>query len=183
MHLQDTDTTIEDAINELVSTLGNIEFRLGLESMAAKQMDVAFSNFKLAATHNHAGATYNLGVCYELGLGVRKSMKRAFDCYHAASALGHPKAMYNLGVCYARGLGGSGKSRQAANRCFVTAARLGLSEAQDALNLTKKPILIDDEVFIKAKSPQHDEGYKSEPNEIKYSSRHHEAKSALIAMA
>lgn len=132
--------------------------------MAAKQTKIAVSHFKLAASHQHPGATYNLGLCYELGVGVQKNFKRASECYHAASALGHSKAIYNLGVFYSRGLGGKAKSRQAAHKCFVIAAQLGLSEAQDALNLTKRPILSDDEVFIKAKSPQNDEGYKSEPN-------------------
>lgn len=138
---------------------------LGVQNMAANNLNDAVSHFKLATTHRHPGATFNLGVCYELGMGVRKNMEKAMKCYRSAAAMGHSKAMYNLGVFYARGFGGLKKNRKAANECFVAAATSGSSEAKLALNMVKKEQLnIDHNPMKKRSDSLNDEGYKSDPN-------------------
>lgn len=158
--------------------------------MAANNLTDAVSHFKLASIHRHAGATFNLGTCYELGMGTSKNKKKAMECYRVASAMGHPKAMYNLGVFYARGEGGLKKNRQAARECFVAAATLGSPEAQNALDMTKKPKKPQPVEISPLKSKRSDsvgdEGYKSDPNiyisELKSSNFNNEIR-ASITMA
>lgn len=100
---------------------------------------MAVSHFKLGASHSHASAAYNLGVCYEEGIGIEKNPKMALECYMLASSLGHAKALYNVGVFHARGLANLPKNRKAARQYFKEAAKLGLNEANKALgNSTKE---------------------------------------------
>lgn len=147
-------------------TVGSIEFMLGVQNMAANNLDDAASHFKLATTHRHPGATFNLGLCYELGMGVRKDMKRAMECYRSAAALGHPKALYNLGVFYARGIGGLKKNRAAARECFVAAVTKGSLDAQRALEMAKSSKKKSDDInpLKKRLDSVNDEGYRSDPN-------------------
>lgn len=133
--------TVESAVKNLLTVLGEIEFELGVKSLSVGDFQTAVSHLKLATSHHHAGATFNLGICFEQGLGVKQDMRLAMECYQAAAELGHAKAMYNLGVFYASGLGGLSKSRKAARRCFVAAAQLGVTEARLALGI---PVVTDE---------------------------------------
>lgn len=131
---------VDEAVADLVTFLGETEYKMGIKCLSAGLHRQAVAHLKLATSHNHPGATFNLGLCYEKGLGLPKNPKRAMECYQIASSMGHPKAMYNLGVFYARGLGGLEKDYAAAKKCFVTAAQLGQAEAIDALNgFPKRP--------------------------------------------
>lgn len=131
--------TVGDAAKELQEILGQIEFELGVKAASVGDFAQSFSHFKLATAHEHSGATFNLGVCFEQGIGVKQDMNLAMECYDAAARLGHPKAMYNLGVFYATGLGGLRKNRKAARRCFIAAAHLGQIEAKIALGMPLIP--------------------------------------------
>lgn len=156
-----------------MKTLGNIEFKLGLQNIQANEHKVAVSHFKLAVTHRHPGATFNLGVCYEqgrikkqslvcfesqqfnllfffyLGIGVDKNMRSAMKCYRAAAALGHKKAMYNLGVFYARGEGGLTKNREAAAACLLAAGISGLKSGRAVFDTPVDMRKPDDEISFK----------------------------------
>lgn len=101
-----TEPTVESAVSDLLSVLGDIEYELGVNSIKAGQYKTAVSHLKLATSHHHPNATFNLGLCYEKGIGVEKNLYLAQECYQIASSLGHSKAMYNLGVFYVHGLGG-----------------------------------------------------------------------------
>lgn len=129
-------------MHDLLQVIGDIEFQLGIKSIEDDKYGVAASHFKLGTSHQHAGATFNLGICYELGLGVEQNLKMALDCYIAASSLGHPKAIYNVGVFHAHGLGGLPKNRKLAKQFLVTAAKLGQEDARKALGMRTylKPI-------------------------------------------
>lgn len=131
--------TINDAARELQKTLGQIEFELGVKAAGLGDYTQSVSHFKLATAHEHSGATFNLGICFEQGIGIKQDMNLAMECYDAASRLGHPKAMYNLGVFYASGLGGLRKNKKLARRCFEAAAQLGVIEAKTALGFTIFP--------------------------------------------
>lgn len=135
-----------------MKTLGNIEFQLGLKNIQANEHEVAVSHFKQATTHRHAGATFNLGICYELGIGIKKNMKSAMECYRTAAALGHKRAMYNLGVFYARGEGGLTKNRKAAAACLLAADKLGLQSGRTVLDIPKDMRKPDDEIHFKKSS-------------------------------
>lgn len=118
----------------------NIEFRLGVENLDAGEYELAASHFKLATSHCHAGATFNLGICYEQGLGVDRNMKMALECYMAAAAMGHAKATYNVGVFHVHGLAGLKRNRKMAKQYFVAAAKLGQLEAKEALGIASPSI-------------------------------------------
>ncbi|SFV87594.1 hypothetical protein MNB_SUP05-SYMBIONT-5-871 [hydrothermal vent metagenome] len=48
---------------------------------------------------------YELGLMYELGVGVEKDLKQAFDWYEKSANQEHAKAQYNLGIFLALGKG------------------------------------------------------------------------------
>lgn len=138
------------AVDNLISTLGNIEFRLGMQNLRANEPELAVSHLKLATTHRHPEATFNLGICYETGTGIEKNMKNAMECYRAAAAAGHKNAMYNLGVFYVHGRGGLVKDMQAARACFEAAKKIGSRRAESILRLPEKPVKQDNEIVWKS---------------------------------
>lgn len=145
-------TKFSEAVDDLILTLGSIEFNLGMQNLRANEPEVAVSHLKLATTHRHPEATVNLGICYELGLGVQKNLKNAMECYRSAAALGNKKAMYNLGIFYIHGYGGLKKNRDAARACFEAADKKGFKKATKALSLPEKPIKVDEEVQWKSQN-------------------------------
>lgn len=121
-----------------------------MSNLRANEPETAVSHLKLATTHHHPEATYNLGICYEMGIGIEKSAKSAMECYRAAASLGHKKAMYNLGVFYVHGRGGLKKNRDAARACFEAADKMGLRQAKKALTIPETPVKMDTEVTWKS---------------------------------
>lgn len=134
------EAAIDGAIKELAHIVGELEFQMGLESVLAEDYDGAVDHFTLSSNHNHAGGAFNLGLCYEQGVGVKRNMKTAKRLYELASELGHAKAFYNLGVFHAHGMGGARKSFRQAKKYFEKAAELGSNDAVGALNLLLPPI-------------------------------------------
>uniref|UniRef100_A0A0K8TS30 Putative extracellular protein sel-1 n=1 Tax=Tabanus bromius TaxID=304241 RepID=A0A0K8TS30_TABBR len=142
--------TVAESVADLVQFLGDTEFQLATQNLAAGHYRSAVKHLKAASSHRHPGATFNLGLCYERGLGVTKNLENAMECYQLASSMGHSKAIYNLGVYYARGLGGLEKDKNAAKKCFITAAKLGQTEAKIALGLKPDDIIDGDFVNFNA---------------------------------
>lgn len=149
---KDSTPSVQEAVEDLLSVISNIEFNLGVKAINARDFETAVSHFKLAAGHHHASATFNLGICFEKGIGVTQDLRTAMECYQAAADLHHPRAIYNLGIFYAQGLGGLKKNRQAARRCFVTAAQLGVVEAKLALGIPvlKKNVMAPNDFIIQS---------------------------------
>lgn len=56
---------LDEAVKDLVTVLGEIEYEMGIQNIEAGQYKTAVFHFKLAASRNHAGAIFNLGLCYE----------------------------------------------------------------------------------------------------------------------
>lgn len=133
-------SSLDSAVAEFSITIGEIEYQFARQDLGAENYKSAVTHLKLATTHHHPAATFNLGLCYERGLGVERDLKLAMQCYTVASSLGHAKAMFNLGVYYVRGWGGLKRSGKAARQCFASAARLGQPEAQLALDRRSKQI-------------------------------------------
>lgn len=46
-------------------------------------------------------SAYQIGLSYDLGLGLEKDVKQSFEYYNLAAKAGHAKAQYNLAICYA----------------------------------------------------------------------------------
>lgn len=57
------------------------------------------------ASSNNIYAKYNLGVCYERGLGVKTDYKKAFEYYKLTADKGDADAQENLAIFYESGLG------------------------------------------------------------------------------
>lgn len=129
---------INAAVAELIKTLGHTEFQLGIQNVAANELHSAVAHFKSAAVHHHSGGIFNLGVCYELGVGVSKNKKNAMECYRAAANLGHEKALYNMGVFYAHGHGGLKKNREIAKAYFEEAGKKGVNRAVKMLRASQQ---------------------------------------------
>uniref|UniRef100_A0A182JY72 Uncharacterized protein n=1 Tax=Anopheles christyi TaxID=43041 RepID=A0A182JY72_9DIPT len=125
--------TVDGAFKNLLSVLGEIEYQLGCRNLELGEYASAVSHLKLGASHHHAGAAFNLGICYEQGYGISKDMRMALECYQFAAEKGHPQAIYNVGVFHARGFAGLRPSRSMAKKYFLAAAKLGLEDAIVAL--------------------------------------------------
>lgn len=151
---------IDEAIRQLAHIVGELEFEMGVECAMAGNFNDAVDHFRLSTTHKHPGGIFNLALCYEHGVGVKRDMKAARRLYEIASKLGHAKAAYNLGVFHAQGLGGAHKNFQRAKQYFEQAAELGNSDAIQALRLLlpppkKLPVIAevpDDDFFFNEKS-------------------------------
>lgn len=135
-------SSLDSAVAEFSVTIGEIEYQFGVQDLLQDNFKSAVNHLKLATTHHHPAATFNLGLCYERGLGVDRDLKMAMQCYTVASSLGHAKAMYNLGVFYVRGWGGLKRSRKAARECFDSAARLGQENAKMAMDLHRQKQMV-----------------------------------------
>ncbi|MBA2657162.1 MAG: protein kinase [Tatlockia sp.] len=61
--------------------------------------------FKDQAETGSANAQFNLGLCYERGIGVPQDDKKAAEYFQKAADPGYADAQYALGVCYANGIG------------------------------------------------------------------------------
>ena len=69
----------------------------------------AAQRYRQAAEQGNADAQYNLGVCYDEGLGVPQIHREAAEWYRKAAEQGHAAAQHNLGVCHSSGEGTSQK--------------------------------------------------------------------------
>lgn len=135
--------SVSEAVSDLINYIGECENNMALEYIHVGNYRKAITHLKLASNHHHPAGIFNLGVCFEKGLGVRKSFRRAMECYQVASGLGHSTAMFNLGVFYAQGLGGLKQDRNAAAKCITTAAKLGQPDAVSFLNTSVEKQIID----------------------------------------
>ncbi|XP_076236005.1 uncharacterized protein LOC143180276 [Calliopsis andreniformis] len=138
--------TIEEALKEATDEFANIhklamgeyELRYGLTALEEKRYKDAMKHFSAGAKLSSAASMFNLGLCYELGLGTLIDQAKAAQYYYDAAQQGHADATYNLGVFHAQGKGGFSVDIDRARSYFVEAAKLGQSQAQHALDLEKR---------------------------------------------
>nr|XP_033330651.1 uncharacterized protein LOC117222826 [Megalopta genalis] len=138
--------TIEEALKEATEEFANIhklaigEFELhyGLKALEEKRYKDAIKHFTTGAKLSSAASMFNLGLCYELGLGTLADYSKAARYYNDAAEQGHADAIYNLGVFHAQGRGGFSVDIDRARDYFTKAAKLGQSQAQHALDLEKR---------------------------------------------
>lgn len=81
------------------------------------------------AMDGDAKAQFRLGCCYNLGIGVDRSLSKAAEYYEKAATNGHAEAQKNLGNCYYIG-NGVVQSYNKAVEWYEKAAVLGQVEAQ-----------------------------------------------------
>lgn len=64
-----------------------------------QNLPTAASYFRFAADNGHVNAFYDLGICFEGGLGnIRTSKSKAMECYLIAAEAGDPRAQHALGM-------------------------------------------------------------------------------------
>lgn len=68
-------TDLDVAVSKFVTTVAESAYQLALQSLHVQDYSTAINHLKTATYHNHAGAMFNLGICYENGLGIPKDMK------------------------------------------------------------------------------------------------------------
>ena len=61
--------------------------------------------YELAASQNHSGSQYKLGLLYHHGYGVAQDYYKAKEYYEQAASQGHSDSQNNLGYFYDYGLG------------------------------------------------------------------------------
>ncbi|XP_063994427.1 uncharacterized protein LOC135171798 [Diachasmimorpha longicaudata] len=115
--------------------MGEFELRYGIKALEEHRYKDALEHFLTGAQLKSPGSMFNLGLCYELGIGTRMDPVKAVEYYQSAAEKGHAGAMYNLGVFHAQGRGGLPINLNEARELFTKAANLGQVEAQDALKL------------------------------------------------
>ena len=74
-------------------------------------------------------AQATLGLCFHLGLSVKRDPAKALEWYRKAAAAGHPGAQNNLGSLYDEGLGVP-RDPAKALELYLSAAKTGFAEAQ-----------------------------------------------------
>ncbi|XP_012226819.1 uncharacterized protein [Linepithema humile] len=137
--------TIEEAFEEAADefskthkvVVGQYELCYGIKALKEKRHEDALMHFSMGAKQSSPGSMFNLGLCHELGIGTVVDQKKAAECYNDAAAHDHADALYNLGVFHAQGKGGLPVSIDLARICFIKAAKLGQTQAQQALDLEK----------------------------------------------
>ncbi|CAH1406262.1 unnamed protein product [Nezara viridula] len=118
---------------------GEIENRKGIDLIEGPKRNTtkAIKYFRAASNRGYLPAFYNLGQCYEQGVGTKQNFAEAAKWYKKAAEKGHATAMYNLGVFYAHGWGGLEASNEKAKQWLEAAANLGQENALAALGRTK----------------------------------------------
>ncbi|XP_035719611.1 uncharacterized protein LOC118440535 isoform X1 [Vespa mandarinia] len=135
--------TVEEAFDKAVDELndvhklvmGEYELHFGLKALDEKRYNDAMRHFSAGTKYSSVESMFNLGLCYELGLGTLIDHAKAARYYDQAAKKGHADAMYNLGVFHAQGKGDLILDLDRARLYFKKAAQLGQIQAQQALDL------------------------------------------------
>lgn len=136
----DATLTVEEALDKAAENLAQIQKALaaavdnkvGVKHMESGNKKLAATYFLKSAKLGNRTSMFNMGICYEMGLGVEKDLTQAALFYRTAAEKGHPTAIYNLGVFHMYGLGGIVKDLYHAQELFKYAASLGQREAKEA---------------------------------------------------
>ena len=76
-----------------------------LEEYNLGNYDKAVTLFSNAAERGDAEAQYNLGCCYQYGVGVQSNLISAVKWYQYSANQDYKSGIVNLGLCYMNGLG------------------------------------------------------------------------------
>ncbi len=101
-----------------------VKFREACAHLDAGRHREAFRLFHEAARAGHVASLLNLGYCFDVGHGVRRSREQALFWYRKAATKGDGAAANNIGTLYRD----EGRPRLAA-RWFQKAVSLGATDA------------------------------------------------------
>ena len=113
------------------------DFQAGLEAADRGDYHTAVKEFQLSAERGDVKARYNLGVMYQLGLGVPQDDQEAVRWYRLAAEQGDASAQFKLGVMYDKGKGVL-KDYVLAHMWMNLAAAKGVKEAVKGRDLLEK---------------------------------------------
>ncbi|CAF0753209.1 unnamed protein product [Rotaria sp. Silwood1] len=89
--------TLKNLSNLHEKTMSIINLQLALDALESGNLQFGIETLQtIAKTGTNAAAFYNLGICYERGIGVEQDRATACDYYRRASSLGHINAQFNL---------------------------------------------------------------------------------------
>jgi hypothetical protein len=94
------------------------------------------ATWRQSADEGEADAQFNLGHCYEVGIGASQDYVEAARLYQLAAAQGYARAQCNLGRLYSQGCGVPQDLVEAA-RLLQLAAAQGDDDAREALSATR----------------------------------------------
>ena len=106
----------------------------------------AFYLFSEVAVQGLAEAQYNLGRCFELGIGTERNAEKAFNWYLRAAEQGIAAAQFNVGFFLMNGIEVQ-QDESKAFEWFLKAAEQGLAEAQFNVGI----------FFLNGRGVQHDD--------------------------
>jgi len=119
------------------------DFQAGLEAADRGDYHTAVKEFQLSAERGDVKARYNLGVMYQLGLGVPQDDQEAVRWYRLAAEQGDASAQFKLGVMYDKGKGVL-KDYVLAHMWMNLAAAKGVKEAVEGRDLLEKSMTLDE---------------------------------------
>jgi TPR repeat protein len=111
-----------------------LKYQLGRALAAAGKHREAIQVLLDAAERGHSGSMIELGLLFELGLGVPKNQATALTWYEKAAESGDPQAAYQLGQWSESGAGGD-VDLAAAKTWYEKAAALGSASAMNQLGV------------------------------------------------
>ncbi len=90
--------------SNIISTIQPARESLNVDSKFIKfQQNLEYK--KERVEKKYANAQFELGYCYDKGIGGEVNKEKAFELYKIAAEKGHNVAQYNLGKCYQNGKG------------------------------------------------------------------------------
>ena len=107
---------------------------IGFSGVVSGQDEADFYETKRLAERGLAFAQVNLGLMYDLGVGVSENKAEAARWYRLAAEQGYASGQYNLGLMYDLGVGVPGNDAEAV-RWYRLAAEQGNALAQTNLGL------------------------------------------------
>jgi len=115
-----------------LSTASVIEYKKAIDAYNKGDYKTSLKLMLPLGKKGFSKAQYNLGIMYDKGRGVVKSLKNAKKWFQLAAEQGHAKAQYNLGLIYGKGKGVE-KNYSKAFKWLNLAADQGNGKAQTNL--------------------------------------------------
>src|SRR6266498_487704 len=106
-----------------------LDFNCQDETKINPDEKVTFERYIISARRGSIIAQFNLGYCYQYGIGTNKDEKKAFEWYLKSAEAGNNDAQCNLGYCYQYGIG-TNKDEKKAFEWYLKSAEAGNNNAQ-----------------------------------------------------
>ncbi|GET58675.1 kinase-like domain-containing protein [Rhizophagus irregularis DAOM 181602=DAOM 197198] len=116
-------------LSQLINNFNKMNTKEIDTTVLKKDLKKAFYWYEKAASNGNIIAIWNLGLCYENGIGVEKDYNEAFKLYKQLAEEGDLDGLAMLGYCYSYGIG-TNINKQKAFELYQKSANLGDETAQ-----------------------------------------------------